>query len=239
MHVATKKAPLRRGFLLTARRSVGHRRSKGAKYKKPRRGLPTGFGLAVSGGPLPKRRDWTAGIGGRGCPVAINHLVARGRRRFRRPTSIFRGSERATAVLEPRHRGATYAVASGQRKSTSCGATRTWEALVSWPIQGLSLRPGIRTARMTPTVLIAALVLAITSAFAADCTIRLVVGGGVLTTCRSDDGERTTYRTHEAVGGDTITTRATSTRMRPKRTTQTEKTRWSPAPSTPYDDEAR
>jgi hypothetical protein len=92
---------------------------------------------------------------------------------------------------------------------------------------------------MTPTVFIAALVLGITSAFATDCTTRFVGGGGVLTTCRSDDGERTTYRTRETVGGDTITTRATSTRTGPERTPPTEKTRGSPAPSTPHDDEAR
>ena len=39
-------------------------RQSAAKYQKPRRGVPTGFGLAVSGGPLPKLASGQRGSGG-------------------------------------------------------------------------------------------------------------------------------------------------------------------------------
>ena len=73
------------------------RQSAWAKYQKPRRGCRRGLGWQCRGGLLPKRAIGQRGSGAC-CPVAINHLVARGRKRFRRPTSIFRGSERAAAV---------------------------------------------------------------------------------------------------------------------------------------------
>ena len=47
-------------------------------------GVPTGFGLAASGGIAAKARDGTAGDrGGRAVHLAINHLVARRSDRFR------------------------------------------------------------------------------------------------------------------------------------------------------------
>ena len=68
-------------------------RQSAAKYQKPRRGVPTGFGSAVSGDRCQNSRA-DSGDRGRACrPTRVNHLVARGRKRFRRPTSIFRGSD--------------------------------------------------------------------------------------------------------------------------------------------------
>ena len=47
------------------------RQSAWAKYQKPRRGVPTGFGLAVSGGPLPKLASGQRGSGGRAVQLAL------------------------------------------------------------------------------------------------------------------------------------------------------------------------
>ena len=40
-------------------------------------GVPTGFGLAASGGMLPKLASGQRGSGGTCCPTRVNHLVAR------------------------------------------------------------------------------------------------------------------------------------------------------------------
>jgi hypothetical protein len=40
-------------------------------------GVPTGFGLAASGGMLPRLASGQRGSGGTCCPARVNHLVAR------------------------------------------------------------------------------------------------------------------------------------------------------------------
>ena len=79
-------------------------------------GVPTGFGLAVSGGSLPKLAI-DSGDRGRAVQLAINHLVARPSEEVQAGGSIFRArSEHAPPIRGTGTQGATYSVASGQRK---------------------------------------------------------------------------------------------------------------------------
>jgi hypothetical protein len=81
-------------------------------------GVPTGFGLAVSGGSLPKLAI-DSGDRGRAVQLAINHLVARPSEEVQAGGSIFRArSEHAPPIRGTGTQGATYSVASRCREQS-------------------------------------------------------------------------------------------------------------------------
>jgi hypothetical protein len=100
-----------------------------------------GVWVGSVGGSLPKLAIGQRRSGGVLAQLAINHLVARRRERFRRCSHFPSAPSTHLRSAEPGHRRATYSVASGQRKKW----TLLWlqhgrrEALASWLIRGLSL----------------------------------------------------------------------------------------------------